>query len=167
MDLNAEIPMWDYGTCAQTPGLPAPTFPSMQRRNVQLCWRSVLAQHRSHRLVNKSNARTPLGQTAVFCLDRLAHVPQKRTRKRLLLCLCPCLRSETWILPTMPTRFWSPLWGSFSTAPSLRTRGGTETQCRRRAIGVLQYFMCHSLHFGQVRDKTPWGSGLLCVCGAE
>lgn len=41
LHLTSETPMWDYGTCAPTPGLQAPTFPSMQRRNVQLCWRSA------------------------------------------------------------------------------------------------------------------------------
>lgn len=48
----------------------------------------------------------------------------RRTKKPLPSCVSRCLRSETWTLPTTPTKCWQPQLRSWRTAASLRTRGG-------------------------------------------
>lgn len=50
-----------------------------------------------------------LCDTASLFLPSWARVPPKKTKKRSPSSPCPCLRSGTWTLPTMPARCW-PMW---------------------------------------------------------
>ena len=86
----------------------------------------------THTLVH-THTDTQVKQTWMHCLDsslgshdRSAPAPLKRTKRLSPSCPFPCRRSETWTLPTTPARSWSRQWGSFSTATSLRMRGGTD-----------------------------------------
>lgn len=102
------------------------------------------------------------------CLNRLVPVPRKRTKRLLPLYLFPCQRSETWTLPMMPARSWSPLWGSFNMATLLRMSGGTGTSMMTQvtqdgANFMISYFIfCHAYISGLWRSSwRTWFS--LCV----